>query len=143
MTVFSKFDELQAKTERELIQLINHELDRGIREARQALSAESWAFGESHYLRAQRAYAEASRLLPLVEAVANDQLEHLREMLEGLAVLRSTPLSSTPKLTDETIAPVARALWKARGCPEGSPEDDWHRAEQALKSQKQLHAACC
>jgi hypothetical protein len=29
-------------------------------------------------------------------------------------------------------------LWKARGCPEGLPEEDWFRAERALK----LHPAC-
>jgi hypothetical protein len=84
------------------------------------------------------------RLIPLIDEIPLDQrgpgerLEHLREMLEGLSVLGSTP---TP--TRENIAPLARALWKARGCPEGSPEDDWFRAERALKSQRELNAVCC
>jgi DUF2934 family protein len=144
MAELPKFDELRARTDRELAQLINSELDLGVCEAREALSAGTWAFAEGHYVRAQRAYARALRLIPLIDEIPVDErgpeerLEHLREMLDGLSVLGSTP---TP--TKETITPLARALWKARGCPEGSPEDDWLRAEQALKSQRELHAACC
>jgi hypothetical protein len=144
MAELTKFDELRTKTERELVLLLNHELDLGVREARQALSADTWAFAEGHYVRAQRVFARALRLIPLMDEIPVDQrgpeerLEHLREMLDGLSVLGSTP---TP--TRENIAPLARALWKARGCPEGSPEDDWFRAERALKSQRELHAVCC
>jgi len=32
----------------------------------------------------------------------------------------------------DQIAALAYALWQARGCPEGSPEDDWLQAEQEL-----------
>lgn len=147
MAELTKFDELRTKTERELVLLLNHELDLGVREARRALSAETWAFAESHYFRAQRVYARALRLIPLIDETdqipgdrrgPEERVEHLREMLDGLSVLGSTP---TP--TRENIAPLARALWKARGCPEGSPEDDWFRAERALKSQRELHAVCC
>jgi hypothetical protein len=31
------------------------------------------------------------------------------------------------------IAVIAYTLWEARGCPEGSPEQDWFRAEQELE----------
>ena len=31
------------------------------------------------------------------------------------------------------IATVAHELWQARGCPEGSPEHDWHEAVAQLK----------
>ena len=34
----------------------------------------------------------------------------------------------------EQIATLAYALWQERGCPEGSPEVDWFRAEQELKA---------
>jgi hypothetical protein len=144
MAELTKFDELRAKTEKELVPLLSNELDLGVREARQALSADTWACAEGHYYRAQRVYARALRLIPLIDEIPLDQrgpkerLEHLREMLDGLSVLGSTP---TP--TRENIAPLARALWKARGCPDGSPEDDWFRAERALKSQRELHAVCC
>jgi len=35
--------------------------------------------------------------------------------------------------TAEEIASVARKLWEARGCQEGSPEQDWYEAERQLK----------
>jgi hypothetical protein len=37
-----------------------------------------------------------------------------------------TELGPTP----EQIASLAYALWQERGCPEGSPQADWLRAEQ-------------
>ncbi len=35
----------------------------------------------------------------------------------------------------ERIAALAYELWQARGCPDGSPEDDWFRAEEELQAQ--------
>jgi hypothetical protein len=32
----------------------------------------------------------------------------------------------------EDIARLAYSLWEARGCQDGSPEEDWFRAEQEL-----------
>jgi hypothetical protein len=32
----------------------------------------------------------------------------------------------------DQIASLAYALWQQRGCPEGSPEADWLRAEEEL-----------
>jgi len=32
----------------------------------------------------------------------------------------------------EEIAALAHALWQARGCPNGSPEEDWFQAKQKL-----------
>jgi hypothetical protein len=32
------------------------------------------------------------------------------------------------------IAARAHALWEARGCPEGSPEEDWFNAAEQLRS---------
>jgi hypothetical protein len=34
----------------------------------------------------------------------------------------------------EQIAALAYALWQERGCPEGSPEQDWLKAEDELKA---------
>ena len=34
----------------------------------------------------------------------------------------------------QDIAVLAHALWEARGCPEGSPEDDWLRAAHELRA---------
>jgi hypothetical protein len=41
------------------------------------------------------------------------------------------PQSETPSSSQQQdIANLAHALWQQRGCPEGSPEEDWLRAEQ-------------
>jgi hypothetical protein len=32
----------------------------------------------------------------------------------------------------EEVKRLAHEYWHARGCPEGSPEEDWFRAEQAV-----------
>jgi hypothetical protein len=37
----------------------------------------------------------------------------------------------------EDIAALAHALWLARGCPEGSPEEDWFRATQELRTRRE------
>jgi hypothetical protein len=39
--------------------------------------------------------------------------------------------------TQEAIARLAYSLWEARGCTNGSPEDDWLRAEEELKAKAQ------
>ncbi len=35
---------------------------------------------------------------------------------------------------EQARAILAYRFWQERGCPIGSPEEDWFRAEQALKS---------
>jgi hypothetical protein len=35
-------------------------------------------------------------------------------------------------VSHESIAALAYQLWEARGCPEGSPEQDWNHAQQML-----------
>jgi hypothetical protein len=37
-------------------------------------------------------------------------------------------------LGDEEIAALAYELWQARGCPDGSPDEDWYRAVEILRS---------
>ena len=37
----------------------------------------------------------------------------------------------------EDIAALAHALWQARGCPEGSPEEDWFQAAQELRARSE------
>jgi len=36
----------------------------------------------------------------------------------------------------EQIASLAHALWRERGCPHGSPEEDWFKAEQEVKQRR-------
>ena len=40
----------------------------------------------------------------------------------------------TRSLEPNQIAGVAYSLWELRGCPLGSPEEDWFKAEQELAS---------
>jgi len=45
----------------------------------------------------------------------------------------SDPHATTGSIVShESIATLAYQLWEARGCPEGSPEQDWHQAQQML-----------
>jgi hypothetical protein len=36
----------------------------------------------------------------------------------------------------QDIAALAHGLWRARGCPEGSPDEDWFQAAEHLRSRK-------
>jgi len=36
--------------------------------------------------------------------------------------------------TEQDIAALAYGLWQGRGCPEGSPEEDWFRAAEEMRS---------
>jgi len=53
-----------------------------------------------------------------------------------------------PKAEPKTAASDARRtellahqFWRARGCPEGSPDQDWFLAEEQLRHQHGLHLA--
>jgi hypothetical protein len=41
-------------------------------------------------------------------------------------------ISATPDPEPDHIAELAYSLWESRGCPIGSPEEDWYKAEQEL-----------
>jgi hypothetical protein len=43
--------------------------------------------------------------------------------------------SSAVPTEREKIARLAYSYWQERGCPNGSPEDDWFRAEGELQKQ--------
>jgi hypothetical protein len=38
--------------------------------------------------------------------------------------------------TTDDVAACAYRCWHERGCPEGSPEVDWHRAEEELRNRR-------
>jgi hypothetical protein len=40
----------------------------------------------------------------------------------------------------EEIARLAYSFWEARGGEGGTPEEDWLRAEQELRTKRPLHA---
>jgi hypothetical protein len=43
--------------------------------------------------------------------------------------------ASISAVDHELIARLAYQFWEARGCPNGSAEEDWFRAEQELRGQ--------
>jgi len=54
------------------------------------------------------------------------------------AVLDSPALdNSTPTMANDEIAKLAFELWQRRGCPAGSPEEDWMQAERAIRQSRQ------
>lgn len=57
------------------------------------------------------------------------------------SVSENSPAPPELQPSREQIADLARALWEARGSPEGSPEDDWYRAEEQLKARAQAALA--
>jgi len=48
-------------------------------------------------------------------------------------VVEATTVKPVPEPAQ--IARLAYEYWQARGCPGGSPEEDWFRAESELKTQ--------
>jgi hypothetical protein len=51
------------------------------------------------------------------------------------ATKRAFEAEPAEALFREQVALLAYQLWKRRGCPEGSPDEDWFLAENALKAQ--------
>jgi hypothetical protein len=55
-------------------------------------------------------------------------------------------VSNTEPRSEDVISKRAYELWLERGCPEGSPEEDWYRAERelgiaAVSAEQTIHAA--
>jgi hypothetical protein len=48
------------------------------------------------------------------------------------AAIKTAPSAWQETVNSAEIAALAHHLWQARGCPVGSPEIDWFRAEQQL-----------
>lgn len=54
---------------------------------------------------------------------------------ESVTVANDDPTAECPASVEhhEDIARLAYSYWQARGCPIGSPEEDWFRAETELR----------
>jgi hypothetical protein len=57
-------------------------------------------------------------------------LEHSREAWERTSQLHP----GAAKFGHDQIAARAHEIWEARGCPEGSSQEDWFRAAEELRS---------
>ena len=52
------------------------------------------------------------------------------------AVMSMESVEPSPSVTDyEAVERLAYSYWVGRGCPEGSPDEDWFRAETTLREQ--------
>jgi hypothetical protein len=52
---------------------------------------------------------------------------------KAVAPAQEVPAAESPA-TNKQIAALAHALWIERGCPEGTPEEDWFQAEERLRT---------
>lgn len=64
----------------------------------------------------------------------DDRQSEIRNRDQRTEAEVSTEMSVQP--TTEQIANLAYALWQERGCPDGSPDDDWYDAENRLSSSR-------
>jgi len=64
--------------------------------------------------------------------------EHSRQALEhseqAHQMTQSTAAHGVVTFGHDEIAALAHALWQARGCREGSPQEDWLRAAEQLRA---------
>ena len=51
---------------------------------------------------------------------------------QGQTETNGTKVKTADMPESGQVAALAYELWQKRGCPEGSPEADWLRAEEAL-----------
>jgi hypothetical protein len=75
-------------------------------------------------------------ILLLFAVVAMTEIER-----ELWARKKGTSVNQSPRSFSRTDnrslhEPLAHALWRERGCPAGSPQEDWFRAEQEIKEQR-------
>lgn len=67
-------------------------------------------------------------------------------MAAAVAAGAETPVPVTaaapvaPEVRAEEVAELAYHLWVSRGCPMGSPDEDWLRAEEKLRQSRKLVA---
>ena len=61
---------------------------------------------------------------------------------ETRAYLSNHAESQVDNMELKLIAELAYRYWEDRGRPWGSSEEDWFRAERALKAQRESHAVC-
>ena len=48
----------------------------------------------------------------------------------------SAPTDISEQKSSQDIVALAYELWQARGCPDGSPEEDWFKAERELQGRR-------
>jgi len=80
--------------------------------------------------RGRRMGSDATAVLEPSETVSGDTA---RMMPERTTLGESVKAKATVNPTESEIAAVAYQLWVNNGCPAGSDQQDWYRAEAMLK----------
>jgi hypothetical protein len=92
-----KLAALRARTDRQLVGLIHHELDRGLDHARASSTGERDR-AEQHRAKAERAYTTARKLLPAIYHLSQSERQQIEARLWGLrALLDGRSASGGPK----------------------------------------------
>src|ERR1039458_3854002 len=81
--------------------------------------------------RGRRTGSGATTLQESAETVSS---EAIKMMPETSTVSESVQTAATVSPTESEIATVAYQLWLDNGCPIGSDQEDWFRAEAMLKN---------
>jgi hypothetical protein len=96
----------------------------------------------SHYENHQRA-AELQDVGAHAHRTADEQRgkqdhitghEHSRQALEHSHAAHERTEHGAPTFGHNEIAARAHQIWEAKGCPEGSSEEDWFQAAEELRS---------
>ena len=69
-----------------------------------------------------------------VKAAAAPKTTTARHRRAKATVAESQPAKPEFTITRDDVATLAFSFWEQRGYQGGSPEEDWHRAEQELNS---------
>jgi hypothetical protein len=65
--------------------------------------------------------------------------EHSRQQLEYSPETHGFSHAAPASFGHDDTAALAHQLWEARGCPSGSPDEDWFRAVKELRSRANGH----
>jgi hypothetical protein len=60
-----------------------------------------------------------------------------RQGNETRKTIRSQTIRTALTPDHDTVGKLAHELWLKRGCPAGSPQEDWFQAERALGGRKE------
>jgi hypothetical protein len=134
---FSKIAELRAKTDQDLLKIVGKELERGL-----ALASISKAKQSALHTKAEVIYTKAKALLPTISEASGHELAKLKAKVNELRTALDQAPECAPECAEEReITALAHLLWRERGCPIGSPHEDWNRAERELRSRDQCNSA--
>jgi len=84
-------------------------------------------------MRSKLEYESAAVPKPMPPEATASEPQNTASQLSGV---EEPAMAEDPISEHENIARLAYSYWQERGCPEGSPEQDWLQAEQAVQINK-------